>query len=215
LPHFEPINDSFLALDGEVCYVNIAYAMSMSGVNAVEFILDCQFDALPTGGQIKTIMAKLGRVALTVSDTGYLQFSVLRNITTTTAQTPAGTVVAGARYIIRGVDDGATVKLYVNGTLKDSKTSSTVAISNAGTLPIVIGHGVSDFTKLRIFGAQVRQDGIVTARFLARETSGSALRDYSGYNQVITIAGAAVEGTNYWWGSAWSREPMFTGGVTL
>jgi hypothetical protein len=218
LPHFEPINDSFLALGGEPCYVQIAYALSMSGVNTVEYILDAQFDALP--GTTDSIMGALvlgppnQHVALTLSATGFVQFVVQRG-GSVVAQSAAGVIVPGLRYILRGVDDGVTVRLYINGTLMDSLPAGTGPISNLGTPAILIGRGLGVYNKMRIFGAQVRQDGIVTVRFLPREKSGSTLRDLSGYNQAITIQGGTVEGTNFWWGSAWNREPMFTGGVTL
>jgi len=220
LPHFEPINDSFLALNGEPCYVDIAYALSLSGVNTVEYIIDCQFDSLPASG-VDMFMGRIrvgppsDLVELNLSSTGYLSFIVKRGSTTTSCQSAAGLIVAGLRYIIRAVDDGTTQKIYLNGTAVASVASGVGQISNTATPDIWIGRGFSLYQKMRIYGAQVRQDGIVTVRFLAREKSGSALRDYSGYNQAITIAGAAVEGTNFWWGSAWNREPMFTGGVTL
>lgn len=217
MPHFEPINDAFIDIqDG--AYISIADALSLKGKQTIEAVIDCQLDSLPGGTYSIFGKSATADFAFTVTTAGIVAFTTRRaggNVTSTASTAQA--IAAGKRNILRGVDDGLTVKLYINGTVAATTSTAqtgalvkdtnpyTIAAEAAGTNP----------TFLRIFGAQMRMDGIVVFRLLPREMSGVLLRDLSGYNQAVTIAGTATEGSTFWWGSAWSREPMFTGGVTL
>ncbi len=215
MPYFEPVNDKFIALDGTACYVNVATSMSQNGRNKVEYIIDVQFDAL---GSSNPLIARANAIgpSLDVDSAGKVSFTVPRNSVNYIAASANGAIVPGKRYIIRGVDDGASVKLYINGTVQPTTATPTALAITVGLTDTLIGKSSGgSFSKIRIFGAQVRQDGIVTIRILPRATSGTTLHDISGFNQTVTLAGTTVEGTNFYWGTAWNREPMFAGGVTL
>lgn len=216
MPAFDPVNDQFIALDGSSSFISIAYALNQSAKNTIEFILDFQMDALPTSAKLLMGRANALGALLQLDQNGKLSFITNRGAFQYTAASANSAIVAGKRYIARGIDDGSTIKLYINGTVQPTTvTTSTTAIAQTATATEIGRSGGTDYLAMKIFGAQIRQDGRVTVRFMPREGSGATLYDLSGYNQAITIGGVATEGTTFWWGSAWDREPMFPGSVVL
>lgn len=214
MPAFEPVNDQFISLDGAVAYVSIASSLSQGGKQTVEYILDFQMNVMPTSAKLLMGRANALGALFQLDSNGRLDFITGRGAFSYTASSAAGAIVAGKRYIARGIDDGSTITLYLNGTLQPvSATTSTTAIAQTATAIEIGRSGGTDYLNMRIYGAQIRQDGRVTVRLMPREGSGTTLHDLSGYNQAITLVG--TENTNFYWGSAWDREPMFPGSVVL
>lgn len=223
MPHFLPANDQFLALDGSVAYISIADALTLKGKQTVEAIVHFQLDALPGGTY--TIFGKSATAdfAFTVTTAGVAAFTTRRaggNVSSTGSAAQA--LIAGKEYILRGVDDGSTVKLYLTGTNAtlnmNGQVAATTNTAQTGALvkdtnPYLIAAeaGGTNLTALRIYEAQIRFDGQVVFRFQPHDGPGSTLRDLSQYAQAVSIVG--TENTNFYWGSAWSTEPVFPGSV--
>lgn len=223
MPHFLPLNDWFIDLDGSTAYISVADSLTLKGKQKVDAIIHLQLDALPGGTYCLFGKSATADFAFTVTTAGVVAFTTRRaGGAVSSTGSAAQAILPGREYILRGVDDGTNVKLYLTGsnaTLNmNGQVAATTNASQTGALvkdtnPYLIGAeaGGTNLTPLRVYEAQVKFDDQVVFRFQPHDGPGTTLRDLSQYAQAVTIVG--TEGTNYYWGNRWSDEPVFPGSV--
>jgi hypothetical protein len=130
-------------------------------------------DAIPSSGGWASVVTKAESYSIQFNGPR-LEFTVMRGGNRFRLQAASGAVVAGRTYHVVGTYDGATQRLYLNGTQVASRAQTGLA--DAGTWPLAIGSwtGFGEFFRGRIDEAAVYGSVLSAARVSAHYTAGGA-----------------------------------------
>lgn len=219
MPHSSPIGAHYVELDGANSYLSFPDALYYKPGAQGDLTLHCAFIDWPASGTA-TIYGKDGfGQKFQITSAGILSFVSTRaggsvTVTATVALT------RGVEYILYGVDDGSTVKLYVNGLQVGSTGTSQTGLLTKDTASFYVGNDVTDvlLTKMRVYGFGMRLDQEVVGRWRVKpgqlnEAGAAVVRDLSGFANDALIAGSVT--TQYVLADAWQPEPAFAGRVAL
>lgn len=219
MPHSSPLGAWYVELDGANSYLSVPDALQYQPGAQGELVLHCAFIDFPASGTA-TIFGKdtVGQ-KFQLTSAGILSFVSTRaggsvTVTATTALT------RGVEYILFGIDDGSTVKLYVNGTQVGSTGTSQTGLLTKNANPWYVGNDIADvlLTKMRVYGFGMRLDQEIVGRWRidpnALNAAGVAIApDRTNFGNHATIAGTVA--TQYVIASAWQPEPAYAGKVSL
>ncbi len=219
MPHSSPIGAYYVELDGAASYLSFPEALQYKPGAKGSLALHCAFIDWPASGTA-TIFGKDGfGQKFQITSAGILSFVSTRaggsvTVTATVALT------RGVEYILYGIDDGSTVKLYVNGTQVGTTGTAQTGLLTKDTNPWYVGNDVADviLTKLRVYGFGMELDQEVVGRWRivpnAVNTAGTAVaRDLTDFGNDASIIGTVT--TQYIIANAWQSEPAFAGRVAL
>jgi hypothetical protein len=212
MPQDFPLNDRFIRFDSELAFASIPDSISLSGGSRIKVTLDCFVDALPAAAPVSLA----GKTAtadweFTMAATGVVSFTTRRTGGNATAiASTSQALVAGRRVVLEGVDDGVTVKLYVNGVVGGTSPASGAGRIVADAVATLIGAGNS---RLGLYAFQWMRDEIVVCRLYVREVTGAILYDTSFYENNAAVSG--TEDTNFMYGTCTSFEPVYPGSSLL
>ena len=142
--------------------------------------------SLPTSGSFASILTKAESYSLQFNGPR-LEFTIIQNGTRRRLQAPSGAIVAGQAYHVVGTYDGATQRLYVNGTQVAS--AALTGPASAGGNPLYVGSwdGSHEFFKGTIDEVAVYGSTLSAARVGAHYNDGTS----STQTTSLTAAGAA------------------------
>ena len=104
-----------IGFDGASADVRIGQSGSLNLTTAMTLEAWIRPSGAPAGGSIRTVLAKTGSYALELDGTAPT-FAVYELGARFALAAPAGTIPAGRRAYVAGSYDGATMRLYVDGT---------------------------------------------------------------------------------------------------
>jgi hypothetical protein len=96
-------------------------------------------------------------------------------------------VSQGTWHHVVGTFDGALMKLYVDGRIADSKTSSAKEIPAGGNLWIGKSAGTEEFTKGAHFGGQVDEVGVYDRALTAEEVQQHSRTTHLSHELSVTV----------------------------
>jgi hypothetical protein len=130
--------------DGTNDYVAVPSAGSLSPSSRVSLEAWIRPTALPTSGSFASVLTKRESYSLQFNGPR-LEFTIMQSGTRRRLQAPAGAVQAGQTYHVVGTYDGATQRLYVNGSQATSQALTGAITTNANTVTIGSWNGSSEF----------------------------------------------------------------------
>lgn len=205
---------SYVQLDGTNSSISFLDKLWYKPGAKGELTLHCAFIDWPASGTA-TIYGKdtVGQ-RLQITSAGILSFvSIRAGGTVTTTATAA--LTRGVESILHGVDDGSTVKLYVNGAQVGTTGTSQTGLLTKDTNPFYLANDIADglLTKMRIYGFGMRLDDEVVGRWRVVAGMAAVVPDRSSFHNDAAIAGTIL--TQYAYANAWQGEPAFPGKATL
>jgi concanavalin A-like lectin/glucanase superfamily protein len=113
--------DTAIGLDGTSGDVRIGQAGTLNLSNAMTLEAWIEPTVLPPAGDVRAVLSKSGAYALEL-DGPTLALTIVQLGARTTLAAPAGAIVAGRPAYVAGTWDGATMRLYVDGTQVASRS---------------------------------------------------------------------------------------------
>jgi hypothetical protein len=166
--------DKAVTLDGSKGSVRVAPAASLNFTNAFSLEAWIKPAAIPASGSFASVLTKAEAYTLQLNGPR-LEFTVIQSGTRQRCQAPSGAVVAGSTYHVVGTFDGATQRLYLNGTqVAACALSGSASITS---LPLYLGswNGSGEMLKGAIDEAAVYSSTLTAtqvARHFAAGTTG-------------------------------------------
>jgi hypothetical protein len=127
--------------------------------------------SLPAAGGFASILTKAESYSLQFNGPR-LEFTIIQNGARRRLQAPTGAIVAGQTYHVVGTYDGATQRLYVNGTQVASAALSGAITTNANPVAIGSWNGSVEFFNGTIDEAAVYPVALSAARVAAHRSAG-------------------------------------------
>ena len=163
-----------MALDGSDDSVRVANSASLNPRAALSLEAWIRPAALPTG--TATLMRKDLQYLLRLSSSGAVTLRLWRGGATSEVTTPAGAVPAGAWSHVVATFDGASIAIYVNGTVR--ATLAMTAAVDAGTGVLSLGtSSSSDWFRGRMDEVAVYGNALPGPRVLAHYTKADPVED--------------------------------------
>lgn len=214
MPVLTALGAYFVALDGTAADVTVSDKPYYKATKRVEATIDCAIVALPAAGTITFFGKDAVGWKFQITSAGIVSFASTRvGGTTTTTATVA--VTLGKRTIFHGIDDGTSVKLYVNGTQVGTTGTAQTGAITVDANRFYVGHDVVDvvYLAMKVFAFQFRLNDEVVGNWVAENNTGTAIRDLSAYANSATISG--TENTNFYRGPFWSKNVVSPGSQLL
>lgn len=212
------LSPTFIQLDGTNSYLSFADKLWYKAGATVEMTLHIAFTGWPAG--TTTIFGKDAFGArLEISSAGIPSFVSIRSGGTTTV-TGTTALERGKEYVLHGIDDGTSVKLYVNGVEAGTTGTAQTGLLTTDTNSWYVGRDVTDVVTInaKVYGFQLRLDGEIVGRWMPKTDSlsdadAAVVPDLSQYGNDAAITGTVA--TQYYFGSAWNDEPQWVGKATI
>ena len=197
--------NSAVRFDGTNDYVNIPSSSSLSPTARVSVEAWIKPAALPSAGNFASVASKPESYSIQFNGPR-LEFTIMQSGTRRRLQAPAGTVAVGQTYHVVGTYDGATQRLYVNGTQVASASLTGAITTNSNELDIGSWNEGSEDFNGTIDEVAVYNSTLPAARVLAHYQAGSPATQLAAFRGTSTLSGApqlvsAVAGTPYSIGS--------------
>jgi len=163
-----------VAFDGTNDNVKIANSASLGLSSPLTLEAWIKPTLLPSSGNFASVLTKAESYSLQFNGPR-LEFTIMQSGTRKRLQAPVGAIAAGQAYHVVGTYDGATQRLYVNGT-QVASTALTGAAS-ATTSPLYLGswNGSEEFFKGTIDEVAVYGSTLSAARVAAHYEAGTSV----------------------------------------
>lgn len=214
MAHVSPVGAVYVETDGSTSSISFTDKLWYKPGVKGELTLHCAIVDFPASGTATIYGKDAVGMRLQLTSAGILSFVSIRSGgTVTTTATVA--LTRGTEYILHGVDNGSTVKLYVNGTQVGTTGTSASGLLTTDTNPYYLANDIVDvvLTKMRLYGWGLRLDDEIVGRWRVVTGMAAVVPDRSSFHNDAAIAGAVL--TGYFYASAWQSEPAYAGRVTL
>lgn len=210
-----PQNNAYLELLSNTGLADVSTLRGFSNVRSIDVRLDVMILNTNTVASDSTLFGQESFWWFYFNPGAAATFSSLRFLTTRTTTNQAtwgATLDYGKRYILHGFDDGTSVGIRVNGSASSATDDTALGTLNpiqVDTDPITVGHDAVFRTRMRLYEAWVRVNGVSVLHLRPKRGNGATVPDLTEFGNDMTIAG--TENTDYLYGKAWNREPAFAG----
>jgi hypothetical protein len=162
-----------VGFDGANDSVRVASSASLGLSTSISLEAWIKPASLPASGAFASILTKAESYSLQFNGPR-LEFTIMQNGTRRRLQAPSGAIVAGQTYHVVGTYDGATQRLYVNGTQVASAALTGPATTNANPLYVGSWDGSHEFFKGTIDEVAVYGSTLSAARVGAHYGAGTS-----------------------------------------
>jgi Concanavalin A-like lectin/glucanases superfamily len=160
-----------VGFDGASAEVRVGQSGSLNLGSAIALEAWIRPSSLPAAGSLRTILAKTGSYALELDGAAPV-FSVYVLGARFALAAPAGTIAAGRRSYVVGTYDGATMRLWVDGTEAASRTLSGAADQTLAGVRIGSWNGRERFFAGTIDEAALYDKALSAAQIAAHAAAG-------------------------------------------
>ncbi len=190
-----------IALDGADDTVRVPSSASLNPTAALSLEAWIRPSALPS--TTATLVRKDLQYLLRISSSGAVTFRLWHGGTSSELATPAGAVTAGAWYHVVASFDGASMAIFVNGTVRATLAMSSPVDSSANVLTLGSGNS-SDWFRGRMDEVAVYGAALPGPRVQAHYDKASPVEEPAPTVVLESPAGGATVG----------QRPLFAGSAT-
>ena len=190
-----------IALDGTDDTVRVPSSASLNPTAALSLEAWIRPSALPS--TTATLVRKDLQYLLRISSSGAVTFRLWHGGTSSELATPAGAVTAGAWYHVVASFDGASMAIFVNGTVRATLAMSSPVDSSANVLTLGSGSS-SDWFRGRMDEVAVYGAALPGPRVQAHYDKASPVEEPAPTVVLESPAGGATVG----------QRPLFAGSAT-
>ena len=190
-----------IALDGADDTVRVPSSASLNPTAALSLEAWIRPSALPS--TTATLVRKDLQYLLRISSGGAVTFRLWHGGTSSELATPAGAVTAGAWYHVVASFDGASMAIFVNGTVRATLAMSSPVDSSANVLTLGSGNS-SDWFRGRMDEVAVYGAALPGPRVQAHYDKASPVEEPAPTVVLESPAGGATVG----------QRPLFSGSAT-